>query len=279
MSQDSWFFPAGKTGKIYSRKVPFEKLLRKIKSIGAPCKRDWLLQECMVENVDVPHLDLTSKIRPWRCESHFYLFPPSYNQDRIFYEEIISGERRLRIPGSYRRFWMESDIFRRSINGTLEPHYIVHTRERYELLVCQVGDHRGPGFTEMVQAWSKALLQIFDMYGLQVIYVTTKRELLVTFAIPLVYRGKARENVLIMTENIVVLCRYCAQCAPLKPINTGKLCNLHRSLTQLDADTSKMVIRGMAPYSMFSVTWNHSFLLTGSIRKAEFHALLQSAHL
>lgn len=274
----TWFLLTRRIKKVVMRKVPFEKATLLNHTLAEPCKRDFLLYDCMVRNVDIPHLDLVTKVRPWRCEAHFYLFPPSLEQDKIFYEEIIVGKAMLRIPAGYRRFWRESDTFRNSINGTFEPTYVANTRERYEVLALQVGSMRISDVRKVMIAWSRAVLQIFDMFGLQDVFITSRRELLVSFAIPAVVRDKLSPKIISMTGDVVMLCRYCKRCNPLKPVNIGKLEKLTQSLAVLNADTSNMVVRAIVPYSMFVVVYNHSFDFPASMMtNREFHHLLKWA--
>lgn len=274
----TWLMFTRPEQKVFRRKVPFEKLSRIKHQVATPCKRDWLLKECMVENVDVPFLDLTTKIRPWRCEVHFYLLPPSIQEDEMFYEEIHLGERTLLIPQSYRKFWRESAAFRNTINGTSQASYIIDTRQRFEILILQAGKQRTKDLIEMIETWSRAVLQMFDMYGLQDIWITTQRELLVTFAWSAIKSDNLTQRVLNMLDDIIVLCRHCVRCSPLQPTNIGKLKNLYRSLDQINSDTDKMVGRIQAPLSMLASIWNHSFEFpSGEMTTQEFRTLLQWA--
>lgn len=222
--------------RTFLRKVPFEKIFR-FNSLG-PCKQDWLQRECMVENVDIPLLDLTMKTKPWQCEAHFYLDPPSPVESRVFYEEqVATRDQALIIPGSYRKFWRESASARNAVNGSLQPPYVMTSREIFEVLILDKFNRSALRLQMMTKAWSAAVLEILDMFGMQDIFVTSRRELLVILASQLLQnslKNTLSQNKLMISENIGILCRYCVPCKPLTLVSIGNPKSRQRLQKYLD---------------------------------------------
>lgn len=63
-------------------------------------KRHVLDMEC----IDIPYIGKSPASKPWTCEIHLYLFPPT---DPTFYSMINDTSKiNLLIPGAYKRlFW------------------------------------------------------------------------------------------------------------------------------------------------------------------------------
>jgi len=94
----------------WKRTFPFEKVPATKNSSGLEwCQRRSRMYD--LECFDIPIEDHTPKTKPWRCEVHWYLFPPIPIKDQMFYNidpkfnpsspplvEMI-------IPAAYKKFW------------------------------------------------------------------------------------------------------------------------------------------------------------------------------
>lgn len=110
------------------RYIPWNKVPRQNNTVEW-CKHEWPDFECK----DMPVIDLTPFTKPWLCEAHFYLYPPS---EPIFYSRSIqSGYYVLKIPGAFRRqFWSASKdrIYGKDI---WSANYKIVTSMRHDVLL------------------------------------------------------------------------------------------------------------------------------------------------
>ncbi|CAL8145473.1 unnamed protein product [Orchesella dallaii] len=195
------------------------------------CNLHWRENEC---REDIPHLDLTTKIKPWNCEYHIYLLPPEPTESPLFFKWISESDKYgLRIPGSYRRFWSNYARDIRSEDETPKPLYNINARWRYEILVTDADD-----LGSIYKPWPLSLGRNPDRFGVTNIYSTVNRNLFVV---------KAAESPLsrVILTDIYIVCRHCSQCDPLMLHRIGKTRNLTRiteSITKLNENTDNLVI-------------------------------------
>ncbi|CAL8135734.1 unnamed protein product [Orchesella dallaii] len=206
------------------RMIPFEKVPKPHEELPW-CKRHWPEIECL----DIPYLDLTTRLR-WTCEAHIYLTLPN-SKNNLFYEyDSYRNQLQLMIPIAYKKFGyhrMSPD----EDNSNKKQLYLVNSRARYEVLVNSEN-----GFQRW--SWSNRLSKIDNLYGVDEIFVTSRREFLFT---PIQFINEIGSNgsnskfslqsphAHIMDTSL--LCRHCVKCQPLHRIRIGK----PSELDQVDA--------------------------------------------
>ncbi|CAL8141107.1 unnamed protein product [Orchesella dallaii] len=166
-----------------------------------------------LECFDIPFVDNSPKSKPWRCESHWYIFPPNSNEDPLFYE-LSAQEKppiRLVIPASYKKFWSHalSRINNESDQDT-RWNFLLKTRPIYDVIIT----HLSSEDINTIKAWSISLNVPYNSLFYQ--YTTTAREEL-TFSLE---KSLVRNNQFELKETIL-FCRHCKQFRTFQPVRIG----------------------------------------------------------
>ncbi|CAL8117183.1 unnamed protein product [Orchesella dallaii] len=210
------------------RMIPIEKVPKPHEELSW-CKRHWPEVECL----DIPYLDLTTRMR-WTCEAHIYLIPPNAINSQFYEFDSYRNQFQLIIPAAYKKFgYHKINPEENEYESNKKLLYIVNSRARYEVLVNSENEFQR-------WAWSNRLTKIDNLYGVDEIFVTSRRELLFT-PIQLINEieigSKGSNSKLALqspharTSDTSLLCRHCVKCQPLYRIWIGK----PSGLDQIDA--------------------------------------------
>lgn len=220
---------------VRNRMYLFEKIPTSREPINW-CVRNRLDLECE----DVNYQDLSAKVRPWQCEAHFYLFPPTASES-LFYENhyvdsLTSADTgRLLVPGSMKRlFWVHSTNLLDTRDGFTED-TLLFTRLRHDILISTGQNQVGP--------WKRSLT--YSGNNWYDVVATSKRELLIAAVIEI-----DKHNLLARIEyqlaGISVLCRFCDTKTSMKQVNIPfpeNLQVLQNIMKILNSDENKLVYK------------------------------------
>ncbi|CAL8069490.1 unnamed protein product [Orchesella dallaii] len=207
---------------LRARTFPFEKVPEN--EIEMPwCRRYWPDLQCL----DIPYLDMSTKAKPWTCEAHLYLLPPSPEQDPNFYEWLRDKNRlSLLVPGGYHRIWSNWWPFYETYNDDSQHEkmdvnqFFILNRHWYDILISDSIEDN------MVSPWVTALLTVSSFMTDE--QVPSHRELLL---IPALTGVKDLDNVLekssIRFGSMILLCRNCKPCVTLQPTPIGTPTDRH----------------------------------------------------
>ncbi|CAL8147171.1 unnamed protein product [Orchesella dallaii] len=209
-------------------------------------------------NNEPESVDLSGKIKPWLCEAHFYLLPPTIDQDPSYYD-VSAEEQELEfiIPFHFRNFWLESfesnpsnDSRHNMIVKNHASTPIIITRPRYEFLVVDT-TYPSKFQSNLVWLWLKSLSII---RGGQLIDEHTRmhRNL---FSIG----GRVEQNGNLKISDLIFFCRFCKKCNNFVPIPLTATTFTMNSIDQRIRELERNI--GRIFWEMyFGAKWHSPFL-------------------
>ncbi|CAL8069489.1 unnamed protein product [Orchesella dallaii] len=256
---------------LRSRTFPFEKMPGNKTEIPW-CRRYWPDLQC----IDIPYLDMSSKAKPWTCEAHLYLFPPSPEQDPTFYERLYDRQRfNLLLPAGYRQIWSNWWPFYLHVNDDKifykfdSIHPLTSNRRWYDILISQNMEE------SIVGPWKNALK---EMSAAHQGFSTSNRELLLVPVLPQPQihhaLGQRTTYYPVNIGSITVLCRNCIRCSTLQPVNIGTPQNfpeLNQIIDQLNKNIEQILWKVYGVGEMVKMLKTHS----GKEKHSDLHSSIR----
>lgn len=176
------------------------------------CLRHHIEREC----TDIPSIDISTSIKQWTCEVHFYLMPPVFPQ---FHEmDDFYNKKFLLIPESFKHsFWNLKMKVNVSENGSGvyypdvfgKAYSLIDTKERFDVLVTQEKN------VNLIMHWRNSIAEKF--VGIS---TKTKREMIVILLQLNKYIPIIKTFILYLTE-MILICKFC-RVKSLSPVNIGQ---------------------------------------------------------
>ncbi|CAL8145591.1 unnamed protein product [Orchesella dallaii] len=242
----------------FTRSYPHEKVQNPNNSTKIEwCQRQGLLRG--LECPDFPIVDFSSKSRPWRCETRWYIFPPSPVSNPLYFERPwLSEPLRMIIPAGLRNFGvislhrMQYDAKRRE--GSVDFSMLMVSRPVYDIVISDWQFKESS--VHMLKPWRTTLSA--SMTGGAYLHVTSGREELTFDLTKEVGRPTTRRLPDIISyrlDNVVAFCRYCHPSQMFYPIDIGSLFSLsHLSRSFRVLNTPTKFIRWAALLSGGAIT-------------------------
>ncbi|CAL8127483.1 unnamed protein product [Orchesella dallaii] len=194
----------------WTRTFPFEKVPLKNRSGLEWCQRLSMILD--MDCYDTPLVDNTPKTKPWLCEAHWYLFPPSSNSDPLFFtshnlQYDPHPSVRLVLPAAYKVFWGFGFSQENEENNVFAFRRIpIKSRPIYDIIITKME----PADFITINAWSNTLAAANNNFINR--FTTSSRE---EFTLKLVTQHDPETFAL---GEAVHFCRHCKQFESFFPV-------------------------------------------------------------
>ncbi|CAL8076308.1 unnamed protein product [Orchesella dallaii] len=255
--------PSMRKGKVHHRARLFHyealsKILQNKSAILPWCTLQWPDMQCE----DIPLVFNAMRMKPYTCESHFHLFPPTVYNNPTFYQwDYYNLRLEFIFPGNWKKFWFHTT---RSVslgvaNSNDALSAFVVNRPWNEVMVAE-----GYPTPLSMNPWAYTLSTVEGHpTGF---YTTTARELFFITSVPKVSRGISSLLAPVHSlelRSVYILCRNCVRCKTLVPIKLGQISDITMTM-----EANIEVINGNTDNILWKMYlgggWNMVYLQTGT---------------